>query len=50
MIYLLARLAGESLDPKVLMAKAVCLKCIPPGVQPEVITMLLCTIATIEGA
>jgi hypothetical protein len=50
MIYLLATIAKESLDPTTLMAKAACFKCIPAGMQSEVQTYLLCQIATASGA
>ena len=43
--YLLALLAGESLDPNVLMEKAKCFKCIPAGMQAEVQIYLLCKLA-----
>jgi hypothetical protein len=42
--YLLAVIAGGSLDPQVLMDAAKCFKCIPPGELAGVQAMLLCNI------
>lgn len=43
--YLLAVIAGGSLDPKELMAQAKCFKCIPQGMLAEIQAYLLCQIA-----
>lgn len=42
--YLLAVIAGGSLDPNVLMQQAACFKCIPSGMLKEIQVMLLCNI------
>lgn len=49
MIYLLAVIAGETLDPSALMQKAKCL-CIPDGFVDAVKIYLLCQITQAEQA
>ena len=44
--YLLAVIAGESLDPDTLLEKAKCFKCLD-GMQAEVQSYLLCAIANL---
>lgn len=46
--YLLAVIAGESIDPNALMQKAACMKCIPKGMQLEVMLYLLCQIVNAQ--
>lgn len=43
-IYLLATIAGGSMDPAVLTKEAACFACIPPNMVDAVEVMLLCTI------
>lgn len=50
MIYLLAVIAGESVDKDVLVQKAACLAAIPGDMQIAVQNYLLCQIATVLGA
>jgi hypothetical protein len=42
--YLLAVIAGGSLDPNTLMQQAACFRCIPKGMLAEIQVMLLCNI------
>lgn len=42
--YLLAVIAGGSLDPNTLMQQAACFRCVPKGMLPEVMAYLLCAI------
>lgn len=45
LIYLLAVMAGGSLDPATLVAESKCMACIPREMREQVITYLLCQIA-----
>lgn len=49
-LYLLASIAGGSLDPATLVQQAKCMTCIPREMQVAVKNMLLCAIATASGA
>lgn len=49
-LYLLAVLAGGSLDPATLVRQARCFSCIPREMRDAVEIMLLCNAATAAGA
>lgn len=50
LIYIFARLANMSADPKTLVANAACMTCIPPGVQMSVLINLAYQILTNGGS
>ena len=49
-LYLLAVLAGGSLDPATLVRQAKCFSCVPTEMRAAVEIMLLCNAATAAGA